>query len=220
MPSTAGTKQLKQRARPRRHAQAGHQTPPRRGSASSASAPEAGRRTNRSSAAMIGQMSDNHAATCARTPAHQGRGQVSRIDRLQHREHPPGGSLRSPAADLQSAGLRRRTAGGPYHLKGCGNGDMFAGAPPVPARLLTAVSKADGRRRCSVADPAAVRQGRGTAARVAADAGVPGRTARRWRARWRAGAWPAETRPARAGRSRRRFPVRPGCLDRRLALQR
>jgi hypothetical protein len=32
---------------------------------------------------MTSQMSDNHAATWARTPAHQGSGQVSRIDRFR-----------------------------------------------------------------------------------------------------------------------------------------
>ena len=38
-----------------------------------------------------------------------------------------------------------------------------------------------------MADPASARQGRGTAAGVAADAGVQERTARRWRARYLAG---------------------------------
>jgi hypothetical protein len=44
-------------------------------------------------------------------------------------------------------------------------------------------------------------------ARVAADAGVPERTAQRWLARYRAGGLADLARPARADRDRRRFPA-------------
>ena len=154
---------------------------------------------------------------------------------LQHRERAQGVSRRSLAAYLSPPGPRRcPVGGGPSRLQGCGTVTCSPARRPYRPECWPCGIRSGWPRRCwhdggrrarrcrlgadraqqgstvagaaAVADPPPARQGRGTAG------------PRWWPPIWRArpyraladtlpGRGPAEARPARAGRSQRRFPA-------------
>jgi putative transposase len=102
-----------------------------------------------------------------------------------------------------------------------GAGSPVAGARPPASQMLTGLS--DARRSEALQRWRVLRQHVEDAvplARVAADAGMPERTARRWLARYRAEGLGGLARPARADRDRRRFPADLVALIEGLALRR